>query len=125
MVDLLRITLLFCSIAGEVLGTLPYDILSDNSHGCECYVTGGSSSAFFTYHRFFDFRDLHDPDGLYDRDPANVTNEQDQGEEISQRGFLNSTEFSKDWRISHWGKDPGSEQPVKFRYSPQNVYIRR
>ena len=125
MVGLLRITLLFGSIVWRSLADKPDDTIADNSKGCECYVTEGSSSASFTHHRFFDFRDLQDPNGLYNDVPAFVADEQDEGDEISQRGFLNSTEFSKDWNISHWGRDPAPEQPVKFRYSPQNVYIRR
>ena len=121
MFEYLRVALLFCSILGTVSG----NTLHDNSPECDCYVTDGSSSAYYTYHRFFDFRGLRGSSGLYDHEPANVTEEQSLGQEVGQRGYLNSTEFAKDWKILTWGKEPSSDRPVKFRNSRQNVWIRR
>ena len=124
MVDFVRVALLFCLILGTAVCDLDTP-LHDNSPACDCYVTDGSSHAYYLYHRFFDFRDLHDSSGLYGHEPANVTDEQDQGDEISQRGYLNSSEFVKDWKILTWGRDASPTHPVRFRNSRQNVWIRR
>ena len=121
MVEFLRVALLFCSILGTVCGTALHDI----SPGCDCYITDGSSYAYYTYLRFFDFRVFHDSSGLYDHESANINDEQSLGQEVSQRGFLNSTKFAKDWKILTWSRKPSSEHPVKFRNSRQNIWIRR
>jgi hypothetical protein len=121
MVAFLRVTLLSCLILGTVCDSSD---LHDNSPDCDCYVTQGSSSAYYLYHRFFDFRDLHDSSGLYGQEPANVTDSQDLGQEICQRGYLNSTEFAQDWKILTWGRGPSLVHPVPIRNSRQNVWIR-
>jgi len=89
------------------------------------YVTNGRSSAFFQYHRFYDFRDVG-TDSIYDHEPANVTSPQSNGDEPGQQGYLNSTAFAKDWKIQNWGHErEGPNYPVTVQMSPQNVFILR
>jgi hypothetical protein len=113
------IALLLCLVLGSAHGAT----LKDNSPGCDCYVTDGSSSSYFLYHRFFDFRDIRDSSGLY-VEPANVTDQQSQGNEPGQQGYLNSTAFLDDWQILSWGNAAASTNPVNLQNSPQNVWIR-
>ncbi|KAK4937715.1 hypothetical protein LTR10_021725 [Elasticomyces elasticus] len=97
--------------------------LHDNSPDCDCYVTNGSSSAFFEYHRFYDFRNVGDG-SIYDHEPANVTNSQSNGDEPGQQGYLNTSAFAKDWNIQNWGHErEGPDYPVTVQNSPQNVFI--
>ena len=111
---------------GVALKSAAYNIdYHQNSESCDCYVTNSTSSAYYTSHRFFDFRNFNSSDGFdYSEEPANVTNSEDQGLEPSQRGFLNSTDFTKDWMIRTWGRDRSlPDTPVAFQNSAQNVYI--
>ncbi|KAL6247615.1 hypothetical protein RBB50_004963 [Rhinocladiella similis] len=99
--------------------------LHDNSPKCDCYVTNGRSSAFFQYHRYFDFGDVS-TDSVYDSEPANVTDSQSSGDEPSQQGYIRSHAFSKDWSIQTWGrKSTPPVYPVTMQMSPQNVFIQR
>lgn len=97
--------------------------LYDNAQ-CDCYVTNGSSSAYFQYYRFYDFRDVQGPSNLYDTEPANVTDSQSSGTEPTQEGLLSSSAFTRDWNIQTWGRPAGPNHPVGMQNSKQNVYIR-
>jgi hypothetical protein len=117
--SLFSIALLLCLVLRSARGAT----LKDNSPECDCYVTDGSSSAYFLYHRFFDFRNIRGASGLY-VEPVNVTDQQSQGDEPGQQGYLNSTVFLDDWQILNWGKAAASANPVNLQNSPQNVWIR-
>ncbi len=128
MVQSSRLSLVLLGF-GSVLDKLATPVfarsLHDNSPECDCYVTNGRSSAFFQYHRFYDFRDVG-TDSIYDHEPANVTSPQSNGDEPGQQGYLNSTAFAKDWKIQNWGHErEGPNYPVTVQMSPQNVFILR
>lgn len=117
-------------VFGAILDKLPIlasaSSLHSNSPDCDCYVTNGSSSALFEYHHFYDFRNVGGGGGgIYDHEPANVTNSQSKGDEAGQQGYLNSSTFTKDWKIQNWGHERGPDYPVTVQNSPQNVFIRR
>ncbi|KAH7054470.1 concanavalin A-like lectin/glucanase domain-containing protein [Macrophomina phaseolina] len=107
-------------------------LLKDNSANCTCYAlesgTGGDSSQpyYFAYHRFWDFRALATQADQYTEVPDPVTNEEDQGFETvsaTDAGYLNGTDWNKDWGIQNWGKEATDEFPVRMQNSPRNVYI--
>lgn len=123
MVRLRTAILLWWIAAGSAANKVDFH---QNSESCDCYVTDGNSSAYYSAHRFFDFRNFTSSDGLdYSQEPANVTDSENEGLEETQRGFLNSTDFSKDWLIRTWGRDRSlPNTPVAFQNSAQNVFIR-
>ncbi|RJE26483.1 hypothetical protein PHISCL_01193 [Aspergillus sclerotialis] len=99
------------------------DILQENSKDCDCYVTNGSSSAYFLYRRFFDFRNIPNSNGVYNLEPPNVTSSQDAGGELGQKGYLNSTVFADDWELQTWGRTPRPTTLLRMQNSKQSIYI--
>jgi hypothetical protein len=92
---------------------------------CECYGSSGSSGTTFSNHNFFDFRNINNPQGLYNSEPALVATSQSQGKESSQSGYLSSSAFTNFWGIQNWGNPSSSDAPNAKQNSPQNVYIRK
>ena len=94
--------------------------LKDNSPGCSCYTTTGSTAAYFTYHRFHDFRALARTQVDI---PSPVADGQDGGDEGSTNEFFDGPAWTADWRAQSWAKNATADGPVKLVNSPQNVYI--
>ncbi|KAF1814343.1 concanavalin A-like lectin/glucanase [Eremomyces bilateralis CBS 781.70] len=99
--------------------------LKDNSASCDCYVTtSGSEPSYFTYHRFWDFRNLATAPDQYTRAPRLLTDADSSGNELSRdQSFLNSSDWNADWDIQDWTKEATDEFPIRTQNSPANVYI--
>ncbi|KAF2661278.1 glycoside hydrolase family 16 protein [Lophiostoma macrostomum CBS 122681] len=104
--------------------------LHDNSQDCSCYeaLSGGDSTtpSYFSYHRFFDFRNLASGPGEFLTAPPLVNNSQDAGAETvfpQYASNLNSSAWNVDWGIQNWSKPADSDFPVRMVNSPANVYI--
>jgi hypothetical protein len=96
--------------------------LQEISPDCDCYVTSGPSSAYYSYHRFFNFSNLTSSD--YAEEPANVT-DIDDGDAEGQPGYLHSSAFTDYWDILTWGRPPSRDRPVELQNSRRNVWIRK
>ncbi|OJJ43609.1 hypothetical protein ASPZODRAFT_161507 [Penicilliopsis zonata CBS 506.65] len=101
-----------------LLSSLPILTLAAASKpDCDCYQTGGNSSACFSSYRFYDFRSLSGTA----QEPPNVTSSL--GIEPAQPGVLTSSSFSRDWRLQTWGRGSQDDRPVRVQNSRQNVWI--
>ncbi|KAJ9152191.1 Concanavalin A-like lectin/glucanase [Coniochaeta hoffmannii] len=96
--------------------------LTDDSK-CACYLTNGTASNFFTHHKFFDFRNLHQyqgmPDPLDDPDAsaaASLTSD-----------FFATADWNSSWTVQNWNNSGGarSDASVLRVNSPNNVYIEK
>lgn len=99
----------------------------DNSPDCTCYeISSDSSPAYFTYHRFYDWRNLASSPDQFASIPPRLEEDEDQGsEELAEiyQDVLNGTEWNQDWGIMSWGKEATAEAPVRVQNSAANVYI--
>lgn len=120
MIDFL-FPLLLCSM----LGTGCRKSVEGKPPRCDCYVTSGASSAYYTHHQFFDFRYLRNGTAVYDHEPADISNGQDQRADVWQQGYVNSTAFADNWDILTWGREPSPTHPIGYRNSGQNVFVRQ
>ncbi|KAF2401486.1 concanavalin A-like lectin/glucanase [Trichodelitschia bisporula] len=99
----------------------------DNNKACTCYrVPSGPDTAYFSYHRFYDFRSLrptHDLSNPFEP-PPRVTENQRSGKEKSRDdAFFNSGRMAEDWGVMDWGKKREEDAPLRVQNSPLNVYI--
>jgi hypothetical protein len=125
----LSLTLLIQTTLAEYTTSNTSD-LHDNSKDCSCYeaLSGADSNtpSYFSYHRFFDFRNLASGPGEFLSTPPLVNNSQDSGSETvfpEYASNLNSTSWNVDWGIQNWSKPADADFPVRMVNSPANVYI--
>lgn len=106
------------------------DELRQNGEACDCFLTNGSSSSYFSYHRFHDFRNVVDLDltvipkvvESYDSDTNLVP---------TSDFFGKSSAWKGDWEIQMWNNsdqltplNAATGGPtVLMRNSANNVYI--
>ncbi|EON67400.1 hypothetical protein W97_06653 [Coniosporium apollinis CBS 100218] len=99
----------------------------DNSPSCGCYeISSDSSPVYFTYHRFYDWRNLASSPDQFTSIPPSLEEDEDLGaEELADtyQDVLNGTEWNQDWGIMSWGKETTVEAPVRMQNSAANVYI--
>src|SRR5579862_7008246 len=72
---------------------------TDNGNECSCFLTNGSSSAYFAYHRFFDFRNINSSLTAKPEVLLEETNTTDAG--VSSP-FFSDHAWTKDWEIQSW-----------------------
>lgn len=96
---------------------------TDNGNECSCFKTNGSSSAYYTYHRFHDFRNINssqtsNPDVLADANSTTIAN-------ISSE-YFEADAWVGDWEIQSWnnsdviGEDNAT---VLMINSANNIYV--
>ncbi|KAJ4010524.1 hypothetical protein NW766_008395 [Fusarium irregulare] len=96
---------------------------SRTDDGCECYLTNGTNSAYYSQHNFYDFRDLAE----YAKVPSPVRN-------TSRKAGVTSDYFKSDawdniWSIQDWnnresgGVSLSGDATVFMVNSPDNIYI--
>ncbi|RBR25878.1 uncharacterized protein FIESC28_01371 [Fusarium coffeatum] len=96
---------------------------STTDNDCECYLTNGSNSAYYSQHSFYDFRDLAE----YAKVPSPVKN-------ASRKAGITSDYFKSDawdnaWSIQDWnnresgGVSLSGDATVFMVNSPNNIYI--
>jgi len=97
----------------------------DNGNQCDCFKTNGSTEAYFSYHRFFDYRNV--PSALTSQ-PAVITQVSDPKNDIASSAFFSDTSWTNDWDTQTWDNsdvlnDSSSDASVLMIYSKNNVYI--
>ncbi|TLS29293.1 hypothetical protein PpBr36_00491 [Pyricularia pennisetigena] len=115
------ILLLLSSIHGAA-AELP--LVTDSK--CGCYVTNGSNSAFYTTHRFYDFRSLSqyvgsgvpDVPGSSPRAASNAS---------MTSGYFNTSTFTDDWSIMTWNNSAslGDDASILMVNSPTNIFVEK
>ncbi|KAI4869474.1 glycoside hydrolase family 16 protein [Hypoxylon rubiginosum] len=106
------------------LSMAAYPEISDDR--CDCYLTNGSSSHYFTTHKFFDFRDKVDDAGV----PAIIEDADESSEANATSSYLSSDEWTDYWAIQSWNNaavlsSGVSDASVLMAHSPNNVYIEK
>ena len=105
---------------------LPTLAQKDNSPNCSCYLTSGDPASYFTYHRFYDFRNIPSVrPNTFLEPPPNVTAQQGNGTEPPSSAFFTTAPFAKDWNVQNWVKDVSNTAPVALANSLQNLFIRQ
>jgi beta-glucanase (GH16 family) len=92
---------------------------------CDCFETNGSTAAYFSNHRFFDFRNV--PLSLTS-DPKVLTNASDTSNAGNTSDFFSSTSWTATWAAQNWDNSDtlgtsGSDATILMINSPNNVYI--
>jgi len=96
---------------------------TDNGNECSCFRTNGSSSGYFTYHRFHDFRNVA---GASANPPAVISNENNATEAFATSDFFLGDVWKNDWAIQNWNNSDSmssSDATVLMINSPNNIYI--
>lgn len=99
---------------------------TDNNANCTCYLVNSSSTqAYFTNHRFFDFRNYaNGSPNQFVIQPPSVNASQNAGlESVWDPNILNSTAWNQDWDVQGWSANTSEDSTVRLQYSPANVYI--
>ncbi|KAH7272884.1 hypothetical protein FSOLCH5_003174 [Fusarium solani] len=107
-------------------------VLSTVVHGtstgddeCDCYLTNGTNSAYYSQHKFFDFRDL----GKYAGVPDVIKNASETGDITSD--YFESDDWNDSWGIQDWsnrksgGVSLSGDASVLMVNSPNNIYIEK
>jgi hypothetical protein len=97
---------------------------TDNGNECSCFLTNDSTAAYFTYHRFWDFRNIAaplstEPDVLID--PTLTLNA---GPTSS---YFTNELWTQDWTLQAWNNSDSMSADgatVLMINSLNNVYIR-
>jgi len=88
----------------------------DNGNECSCFLTNGSSSGYFSYHRFHDFRNVA---GASATPPTVISNENNATEAFATSDFFLSDAWQNDWQIQNWN----NRQHERFRcHSPHDQF---
>ena len=112
---LLSFSLLLGSIGSGV-----YAASHDNNAQCECYeVISATNQAYFTDHRFYDFRFFAQTRSDYVTEPANITST----ELGTTSTALQDATFTKDWHIQDWQKSATTDNPIPLFNNPANVFV--
>ncbi|KAK3191003.1 hypothetical protein K4F52_002953 [Lecanicillium sp. MT-2017a] len=93
---------------------------------CECFLSNGTNSAFYSKHAFFDFRSL----GAYAGVPAVVNVSGDAASAPVTSDYFNSDEWTSFWEIEDWdnnskGNNRGASNDASIYMvnSPSNIFI--
>jgi hypothetical protein len=97
----------------------------DNGAECDCFKTNGSTEAYFSYHRFFDYRNV--PYSLTST-PKVLTNPSDTSGAGNSSAFFSNSSWTADWTAQNWDNSDslnisGSDATILMINSPNNVYI--
>ncbi|OTB08579.1 glycoside hydrolase family 16 protein [Hypoxylon sp. CI-4A] len=106
------------------LSTAAYEEVSRTN--CDCYLTNGSSSHYFTSHKFFDFREKSEWVGV----PSLIENPTDSSQADATSDYFLSDEWTDGWELQSWNNAAAlssseSDASVLMVHSPNNVYIEK
>ena len=108
---------------------LPYVLAqTDNANECSCFVTNGSSSGYFSYHRFHDYRNISPAPSAI---PSLISNANDTTNALATSEYFTSSTWAADWVSENWDN---SHRLAADNYlqggptllminSPNNIYI--
>jgi hypothetical protein len=108
-----------------LLSASPFSLVHAQSHdgnsNCQCYaVQSDTDTAYFTNHRFYDFRFFAKSSTDFRTAPANITDKTNVG--VTQSALL-ADSFTKDWSIQDWSLKATTNSPIARYNSLQNIYI--
>ncbi|KAF4425237.1 xyloglucan endo-transglycosylase [Fusarium acutatum] len=91
---------------------------------CECYLTNGTNSAYYSRHSFYDYRNLGDYAGV----PSPIQNASRKTGVTSD--YFNSDTWDDSWSIQDWsnrgkGVSLSGDAIVLMINSPNNIYIEK
>jgi hypothetical protein len=97
----------------------------DNGAECGCFKTNGSTEAYFSYHRFFDYRNV--PYSLTSN-PNVLTDPSETSNAKNTSAFFSNSLWTADWAAQNWDNSESlntsdSDATVLMINSPNNVYI--
>jgi hypothetical protein len=97
----------------------------DNGGECDCFKTNGSTEAYFTYHRFFDYRNV--PSALTSH-PKVLTDASDTSNARNSSAFFSQPSWTSTWAAQNWDNSDSlntsnSDAAILMINSPNNVYI--
>ncbi|KAF4343023.1 xyloglucan endo-transglycosylase [Fusarium beomiforme] len=107
---------------------LPLAVLATTAHGasneCDCYLTNGTNSAYYSRHDFYDYRGL----GEYAGVPSPAQNASRTAAVTSD--YFNSDTWNNAWSIQDWnnrgkGVSLSGDATVLMVNSPNNIYIQK
>jgi hypothetical protein len=112
-------------LAGLFLFSLPRiaSAQTDNGNECSCFRTNGSSAGYFTYHRFFDYRNVA---GASASPPAPISSEINATDALATSNFFLTEAWTNDWTIQNWNNSDSmssTDATILMINSPNNVYI--
>lgn len=105
------------------------DELKQNGEECSCFLTNGSSSGYFTYHRFHDFRNVQTN---FTGIPSVIESYDDDANLVATSNFFgNYSGWNGDWDIQTWNNSDQlspdnfetGDATVLMQNSAANVYI--
>ncbi|KAF9767461.1 hypothetical protein IL306_015350 [Fusarium sp. DS 682] len=103
-------------------------VLAATAHGasneCDCYLTNGTNSAYYSRHSFYDYRSL----GEYAGVPSPIQNASRTSTVTSD--YFNSDTWDNAWSIQDWtnrgkGVSLSGDATVLMVNSPNNIYIEK
>ncbi|KAI5804955.1 concanavalin A-like lectin/glucanase domain-containing protein [Geopyxis carbonaria] len=99
---------------------------SSGSADCDCYAT--SAQTYYTHYSLHDFRHLSAPPApaLRQALPAGANFTSGQSSDTvgtTQRGYLDSADWTQSWAVQEWGKDRSDVAPTRMWNSNSNVYV--
>ncbi|KAI1335506.1 concanavalin A-like lectin/glucanase domain-containing protein [Xylariaceae sp. FL0016] len=89
---------------------------------CDCYLTNGSNSNYFTTHKFFDFRSLSQYAGV----PPAIQDPYASSNALATSDFFTSVDWTEYWGIQKWNNTANiksGDAPTLMVHSPNNIYI--
>ncbi|KAI1106295.1 glycoside hydrolase family 16 protein [Jackrogersella minutella] len=106
------------------LSMAEYKGVSDDQ--CDCYLTNGSSSHYFTTHKFFDFRDKTDVVGV----PPLMGDPDESAQADPTSDYFSSDEWTDYWDLQSWNNTAAlssneSDASILMVHSPNNVYVEK
>jgi hypothetical protein len=92
---------------------------------CNCYKTNGQDAAYFTSHKFYDFRDKTTSDQI----PSLLSEAAETSSAPATNDFFNGEEFANFWEMQNWNNSvslgPESTARVLRVNSRNNIYIEK
>jgi hypothetical protein len=89
--------------------------VSDNGNNCTIFSVNGSTPSYFTYYRFYDFRDIHSTVSL-------LTDSSDPTAFPTSKS-INDTSWTDDWEVKVESKPAVNDNTIAMQYIAANVYI--
>lgn len=89
----------------------------DNSK-CDCFVTNGSDTAYFSHHAFYDFRSL----SQYQSSPALLPGEGNTTIAPATSAYFTSSNFTSFWQSQNWNNSVANASVLRIN-SLNNIYI--
>lgn len=100
------------------------DYKATNDSQCGCYLTNGSTGAYFTTHKFYDFRSMSEHINV---PSASVSSPDAASQADTTNDYFNSAVWTDAWGIQQWNNsdglgDDGVDRTLMVN-SPANIYF--